>query len=97
MRPSPETFDELAQSVLRNYLRSALIIDDQWPEGPVSDLKAETPDESALIDDQSPDSIEPSPVSDPTHTSPASHRYTIFLSKSRSRYEARKLRRHRGA
>lgn len=69
MRPSPETFDELAQSVLRNYLRSALIIDDQWPEGPVSDLKAETPDESALIDDQSPDSIEPSPVSDPTQTS----------------------------
>lgn len=32
MTPQPETYDQLAQGVLKDYLRSAVIIDDQWPE-----------------------------------------------------------------
>jgi CheY-like chemotaxis protein len=52
MTPSPQTYDELAQNVLRDYLRSAVIIDDQWPEMAVGEADVDEPDESPLVDDE---------------------------------------------
>jgi hypothetical protein len=58
MAPTPSTYDELAQEVLRGYLRSAVIIDDQWPEIVIGAESVEEPDESAFIDDRIPADIE---------------------------------------
>lgn len=55
MTPSPTTYDELAQCVLRGYLRSAVIIDDQWPETVIGEEHTDDIDESALIEDRVPE------------------------------------------
>ncbi|MEM9291854.1 MAG: response regulator receiver domain [Acidobacteriota bacterium] len=60
MRPEPSTYDELAQSIIRDYLRSAVIIDDHWPDqfGSAVAGDASTTDESSLIEDQIPEYLE---------------------------------------
>ncbi len=65
MTPDPKTYDELAQNVLRDYLRSAVIIDDQWPETAVGEAGVDEADESMLVDDSNPDDIGMEDVAEP--------------------------------
>lgn len=51
MASEPSTYQELAKAVLRDYLRSAVIIDDQWRDS-ANDLEEGGIDESDLIADE---------------------------------------------
>lgn len=56
MITNPKSYDDLARDVIRDYVRSAVIIDDQWPEPGVGEsLAEEPPDESGLVDDEIPE------------------------------------------
>ena len=65
MTSEPRTYDELAQNVLRDYLRSAVIIDDQWPEAAWDEPALSSLDESELVEDKIPDDVEDEDVGRP--------------------------------
>ncbi len=70
MTLEPETYDDLAQSVLRDYLRSAVIIDDQWPETVGGEADVDELDESMLVTDEIPDDVGIENVGDPARDIP---------------------------
>lgn len=51
MVTEPQSYNELAQHILRDYLRSAVIIDDQWPEPANSEPAVTVLDESSLVEE----------------------------------------------
>ncbi len=70
MTPDPKTFDELAQNVLRGYLRSAVIIDDQWPETVVGEAVVDEIDESTFVASEIPDGVGMEEIGDPAEDMP---------------------------
>jgi len=52
MSSEPSTYNELAQGIIRDYLRSAVIIDDHWPEPEYASADQEESDAASEEDDR---------------------------------------------
>lgn len=80
-------YAELAHNILRKYLRSAIIIDDQWPDAQVAEADIDEPDESDLIEDEDPleltdEAFTPTALVPKPESNPADARLLAELQKS---------------